>query len=119
MSQQLVNLNFQTIDGNALANGTLILRLSGDAVTDTGKQVYAGLTTSASIDSNGNCSALLWANFEMTPNDTTYIAKAYSSIGQLAWEGTITISSDNNFLLQEDGSVFLLEDGTGAILLET
>jgi len=115
------NFTFQKASGEPLAGGRMDLRISQDARDSTDDiQVCAGKIVSTALDGNGSCTVFLYPNDRLSPSTTVYMVKAYSSIGQLVWQGEYSLTSANSFfLLQEDGvSLFLLEDGSGAILLE-
>jgi hypothetical protein len=117
----IVNGGFQDLSGAPLALGTLTFRLVQDIV-NSNVQIGAGIVTSVLLDSNGNVNFLsLWP--------ATYIVKAYSAGGQLVWQSTVVVPEGTdpfsltpgvttNALLQENGSFFLTEDGSGIILLE-
>lgn len=120
MAQQVVIFNFQNADGTPLAGGRVTFRLQFDI--SSGVQVAAGRLVSATLDANGTGTALLWATDTSTPSGSIYFVTAYTSRGQISWQGELTVAADSaNYLLQEDGiSLFLLEDSTiDAILLET
>lgn len=121
MSQTAVFLTFQDPAGNPLAGGSVVFRLSVDISTATngGPQIAAGRDVKADLDSNGSCIVLLWPNDNLFPSGSVYFTTAYTAQGQPAWQDELTIATSTDaFLLQEDGSLFLLEDGTGALLLE-
>lgn len=88
---QLSGGAFQDVQGNALANGYLLMVLSQDAVvTDTvSKQVAAGYTARINLDSSGNVSAspaqYVWPNDVLTPANTFYKVSGYTANGELVW----------------------------------
>lgn len=118
MAIQDVLYSFQASDGSPLALGYVTFRLNTDAVTDAEDQIIAGRVVKVSLDSSGNLPSglVLFPNDRMTPT-TVYVVKAYSALGQLVWQGEISLDTD--FLLQEDSNLFVLEDGSGDILLES
>lgn len=120
----LINGGFQDPSGAVLASGTVSFQLTQDFVASS-SQIGAGVITSAPLDANGNVAGLvyIWA-------PATYFVSAFSATGQLVWQSILSIpdSSDPysltpgvalSALLKEDGTYFLLEDGTGIVLLET
>lgn len=90
--RQIVGGNFQSPAGGPLAGGSITFRLSSDA-TVSDAQVGAVVLTSATLDSNGSISGTvnLWPNSTLTPNNTVYRIKVYTSQGQLAWTSENTI----------------------------
>jgi hypothetical protein len=112
---------FQDALGHPLALGYLTFRLNTDAVTSGNQQVVAGRIVRVDLDVNGliNGAALFWPNTDLTPIDTVYIVKAYKANGQLVWENrSAALTTDTNLLLQETSFDFVLEDGSGVIVLE-
>lgn len=118
----IVNGGFQDLSGAPLALGTLTFRLVQD-VANSNVQIGAGIVTSVSLDASGNVNLVsLWP--------ATYVMKAYSAGGQLVWQSTVVVPEGTdpfslspgvttNALLQDDGvSFFLLDDGSGIILLD-
>ena len=84
--------SFQDASGNPLAGGSVTFRLNTDA-TAGDNQISAGRVTTFTLDSNGNLSGYIWPNDQMTPNNTVYIAKAYTAQGQLVWESEFYITT--------------------------
>lgn len=116
--------NFQDPSGAPLANGTVTFRLSTDVMAGS-VQLSASRLVKASLDSGGNLAINLWPNNQMTPTGTVYIVKAYTALGQLVWEGELTVTDSTvpSFLLLESSHgqrayEFLLFENGGQIELE-
>jgi hypothetical protein len=115
--------NFQDPSGAPLANGTVTFRLSTDVMAGS-VQLSASRLVKASLDSGGNLAINLWPNNQMTPAGTVYIVKAYTALGQLVWEGELTVTDNTvpSFLLLETSHGraydFLLLENGGQIELE-
>lgn len=118
---QIVPLVFQDPAGNPLANGYILFRLSVD-VSDaqaTAPQIGAGRTVRLNLDANGAGNAELWPNTQLVPAGSVYFTTAYTAQGQPVWNGELVVGQ-TDFLLQENGDLFLLEGSdTDALLLET
>ena len=84
--------NFQLPNGTPLAYGYVTFRLNTDAKAED-SQISSGRIVTFPLDENGDLSGYIWPNDIMVPNDTVYIAKAYTSIGQLAWEAQLHITA--------------------------
>ena len=93
VTKQSVTLVFQDPAGNPLANGKVTFRLQVDISTATsgGPQVSAGRLVTANLDTTGSATVLLWPNSSTFPADSVYFVKAYTSLGLLAWSGTMTV----------------------------
>ena len=78
---------FQDAQGNALANGTLILRLNQPAsATSAGGGQVDVTDIVLALDSSGKITGQpvnLWANDQLTPSTTFYTARVFSSTGLL------------------------------------
>lgn len=75
---------FQGPDGAVAANGRLLLSLSQNAlITSGGGQVYSNLPVVIDLDANGKIPAniTIWANDELTPSGTTYLANLQDKFG--------------------------------------
>jgi len=121
MGLQGVQFTFQDCLGNPLANGLLTGRLNIDgANSSSGSNISSGVILSIPLDSSGSCTFTLWPNDQIIPAGTVYFFTAYTAKGQRAWSQQMSIltSVGGAFLLQETSFHFLLEDGTGALLLE-
>lgn len=94
------------------------VRLNTDAaiVGSGGQQVAASRIVTVALDSTGSATLSLWSNTDLSPSGTVYVLSAFSAIGQLAWQGEVTI--DRDFILQEDSDLILLENSTDALLQE-
>lgn len=92
MQTQITGGAFQDTLGNPLALGYLTWQLNKDGST-TSLQVSAGRLVQVSLDGDGNIlgTVLIWPNDQLSPSDTVYIVKAYSTRGQLVWQSTLTI----------------------------
>ena len=84
--------NFQDAAGNPIASGTVTFRLNTDAMAGD-SQISAGRVISFPLDANGNLSGFIWPNDQMLPNNTVYIARAYTAQGQRVWEQEFYITS--------------------------
>jgi hypothetical protein len=105
--------------GNPLANGTLSIRMTNDAVAAS-LQICAGRTVIVTLDGDGNFpdDVTLVSTGTMSPSSTTYIVTAYSQKGQLVWgpsQMTFTPVSED-FVLLESGDFVLLESGDFVLL---
>jgi hypothetical protein len=56
-------------------------------------QITAGRIVKFPLDAYGNLSGYIWPNDQMQPNDTVYIAQAFTSEGQLVWESEFFITT--------------------------
>ena len=94
-TKQSVTLTFQDPSGNALAGGTVTLRLLYDISTAAanGPQISAGIVVSGTLDSSGSITVELWANDVLVPAGSNYQVKAYTDLGQPAWSGTLIVTS--------------------------
>jgi hypothetical protein len=112
-SKVAVILTFQDPQGNPLAGGRVDLQLQQDisAGTAGGPQVCAGPVISVTLDSTGTAFTSLWPTDVMSPA-AVYFATAYTSLGQPAWKGELSVASST-------ASYILLEDGSGIIWLES
>jgi hypothetical protein len=88
--------NFQAANGVPLAGGYVTFRLNMDAMAGD-SQISAGRIVTFPLDANGNLSGYIWPNDQMTPNDTSYFAKAYTAQGQLVWESQLYITSNSSW----------------------
>jgi hypothetical protein len=84
--------NFQAPNGVPLAGGYVTFRLNMDASAGD-SQISAGRILTFPLDVNGNLSGLIWPNDQMTPNNTVYIAQAFTSAGQLVWDQQLFITT--------------------------
>jgi hypothetical protein len=82
----LINGGFQDPEGHPIANGSLLLWLSTDSVTNDASpnaQVFAGIPVVIPLDVNGNVVASpaqkIWSNAELTPAGTWYKVQLYSA----------------------------------------
>jgi hypothetical protein len=75
--------NFQTPDGNAVANGTVIVRLSQDGTGESHQVEHK--FTAIPLDSSGNVTAspTVIPNSELAPTGTYYVYSVFSEKGQL------------------------------------
>lgn len=103
---QLEGGGFQDVESNPLANGFLFLQLSGPATDSTGTiQICNDWVLEVPLDANGNIfggdlSTFVWANDQMVPNTTFYLAWVESSTGQLSWgPNAVTITGSSPFNL--------------------
>lgn len=82
---------FQDCLGNPVANGRLIMILSQPALDSLSNsiQVCSGEELVYALDASGDIittdNPLIWANVNLTPSTTYYMARVYTKGGQLAW----------------------------------
>ena len=99
--------NFQSASGAPLAFGYATFRLSVDAMADD-VQISAGRIIRLPLDANGNLSGYIWPNDQMEPNNTVYIARAYTAQGQFVWESQLYITSPSgSFVTEEVNDVYI------------
>jgi hypothetical protein len=89
---KIVGGQFQDPSGQPLVSGILTWQLNHDSnVTilggPTGIQIIAGNVINLYLDVNGNAAPnqYLWANSLLTPANSYYTVKAYTSAGILIW----------------------------------
>jgi hypothetical protein len=90
-----VTQNYQDLAGNPLSNGFLLIRLLSDAQSPAG-QICSSTVQRFTLDSGGNTTGLhLWPNASLNTGSGTnlYHFSAFTSLGQLVWQGTMTIAS--------------------------
>jgi hypothetical protein len=83
---QLINGQFQDVQGNPLANGYLTMKLSADEeVNDS--LICSGVEIYIQLDANGNCVAgqYVWGNDVMSPVNSFYKVTGYTVQGQIAF----------------------------------
>lgn len=92
VTKQSVTLVFQDPSGAPIANGSVTFRLQQDISTATsgGPQVSAGLFLTATLDSSGSVTVLLWPTSMMQPSAIYFVA-AYTASGKPAWQGTLVV----------------------------
>lgn len=86
---QLTGGVFQDAEGNVLANGYLMMKLSQDtSVTGVGN-VCSGIEIKITLNSSGSVDTAtpqyVWANDQMVPVNTFYRVTGYTAQGQPAW----------------------------------
>jgi hypothetical protein len=93
--RQIVGGLFQDAAGNPLNGGSITFRLTTDATTGDNKQLASSVLASALLGITGSISGTvtLWPNDQLTPTDTVYQIKVYSSQGQQVWESENVIPS--------------------------
>jgi hypothetical protein len=86
---QLTGGNFQDTQGNLLVNGYLTFVLSQDAQANTTTNICAGREIKILLNSSGSISTspaqYMWPNDVLTPANTFYVVRGYTSAGQLVW----------------------------------
>ncbi len=94
-TKQSVTLVFQDPSGNAIASGTVTIRLLYDISTaaSSGPQISSGIVVSGTLDSSGSVTVELWPNDVLVPAGSSYVVNAYTALGQLAWSGPLTVTS--------------------------
>lgn len=75
--------NFQTPDGNPVANGYILIRLNTDGVASS-EQIHSNFAK-ITLDASGNLtgSPLFWPNASILPAGSYYIIQVFQSNGQL------------------------------------
>jgi hypothetical protein len=73
-------LPFMDAAGNPIANGTMTMRLSQDAVSADGNQICAGIVVSVPLDDNGIANTLLYGTDVLNP-PSTYEQEVFTSLG--------------------------------------
>jgi len=76
---------YTDIEGNPIANGYLIIRLSQDAFVSKANVVCSQRVVKIPLNSSGQITGSFnfWPNYLLTPSNTYYTLRAYSSAGQL------------------------------------
>lgn len=87
---QLIGGAFQDSEGNLLANGYLVFRLSQDASVVGVGSICAGREVTVALNASGSVSTspaqqFIWANDQMSPANTFYRVTGYTAQGQPAW----------------------------------
>lgn len=86
---QLTGGVFQDAEGNVLANGYLLMRLSRDGVVSGVGQVGAGVDIKITLNSSGSVDTTnaqsVWGNDQLLPANTYYRVTGYTAQGQPAW----------------------------------
>jgi hypothetical protein len=99
--------------GRPIADGTLVLNLTTDAVSSDGSQVCAGREVTIPLDANGTAALTIYPNDKLLPIGTTYFAKVFTAKGQPVWEKELTVASTSqSFIVQDDGTSIFLLDGS-------
>ena len=94
-TQQSVTLVFQDAAANPLAGGLVRLTLNVDIsiAVSSGPQIAAQRTVDGTLDDSGSVTLNLWPNDVLFPANSVYFVQAYTSTGQPAWDGQMTVSS--------------------------
>lgn len=100
---QLTGGAFQDAEGNVLALGKLIMRLSADgSVSGTG-QISSGVEITINLDVSGNVVASpaqsVWGNDQLLPVNSYYTVTGYNAKGQRCW-------GPNNQMVNGSGGSF-------------
>lgn len=86
---QLTGGVFQDAEGNLLANGYLLMKLSQDTTISGVGSVCSGIEVKIILNASGSVDTIvpqyIWANDQMLPINTFYKVTGYSSKGQPAW----------------------------------
>ena len=86
---QLTGGNFQDTQGNVLNLGYLTFTLSQDAQANSTTEICAGREIKILLNSSGSISTspaqYMWPNDVLTPANTFYVVRGYTSAGQLVW----------------------------------
>jgi hypothetical protein len=82
-TDQTITGTFQDPQGNPLANGYLVLRLSHDGQSGTPNQVVSGLTQRVTLNSSGQISpaVAIYSNTGLLPANTFYYVRVFSADG--------------------------------------
>jgi hypothetical protein len=80
---QTITGTFQNPQGNPLANGYLIMRLSHDGQSGAPSQVVSGLSQRINLTANGqiNPAVAIYSNTGLLPANTFYHVRAYDANG--------------------------------------
>lgn len=106
---QIAGGGFQDSEGNLLAFGKLVLRLSSPATDPTGTiQICNDLEFSVPLDADGNIVTSpvqhsAWPNDIILPAGTYYMAKVYNASGELSW-------GPNAVFIESEPSPFFVND---------
>lgn len=86
---QLIGGNFQDSEGNVLALGYLIMKLSQDGTVSGSGNICSGLTVRIQLNSSGSVDTsiaqLVWGNDVILPPNSYYRVTGYTAAGQPAW----------------------------------
>lgn len=86
---QLTGGAFQDAEGNVLALGKLIMRLSADGSVSGSGQIASGVEITITLDGSGNVVASpvqsVWGNDQILPINSYYTVTGYKASGQRAW----------------------------------
>lgn len=84
---QIVGGLFQDINGNPLANGSIVFELNQDSQVNGNVQICSGYKITVLLGSNGSVAApaFLWTNDLITPSGSFYMISAYTAAGQLIY----------------------------------
>ena len=86
--------SFQDARAQPLTGGQVQIHLSRDASLGTaGGPSVSTRTISATLDSTGSATVLLWPNDLLLPSGTVYFVNAFSMLGEPAWTGQTTVHS--------------------------
>jgi len=82
-SDQTITATFVDPQGNPLANGYLVMRLSHDGQSATPNQVVSGLTQRVTLNSSGQISpaVAIYSNTGLLPANTFYRITVYAADG--------------------------------------
>lgn len=74
---------FNDAEGNPLSFGTVLIRISTDAVSPTG-QIASNFASPLPLDVNGvlSNSFQFWANSDLSPSDAVYVLSSFTQVGQ-------------------------------------
>jgi hypothetical protein len=88
---ELIGGAFQSSEGEVLANGYLIMKLSQDSVVNT-SQICSGVEIRIDLDANGDVAVYpshavqsVWGNDHLSPANSFYRVTGYKASGQPAW----------------------------------
>jgi len=89
-----LGLTFQFPNGQPVANGYIVVRLSADGASSDG-QIYSQIGTRLLLDENGNIigDGGFTPNTDITPANTSYLVTAYSATGQFVL-GPVAVTVD-------------------------
>lgn len=87
----LPTTSFTKPDGSVLSDGYLLVQLSTDAKTSSNQQVGGKNSVQVPLDSNGSIlgTPTFPTNASLTPPGTTYLVRAYTTNGELAYENNL------------------------------
>jgi hypothetical protein len=102
-----VSMTFTNPNGTPVSNGYVIASLSGDASTNDGQQIVAGLKVRGQLNNSGTTVGFsLWPNDQLSPSDLFYNLEVFDFNGVFVWSGTtMSRTSAITYIIDGGGSV--------------